>query len=570
MYTTRLRFTWLGILILILINCTIGSCNKTIKNNNLCLYRVQVNGLYGFIDSMGNTVIAPQYKYASSFTDDGFALVIVSMKKLRTNLAKIQYGVINKDGDLVEDTTHFFIDIIHDSLIYQFNNRELNFNVQIEEKLEPKESLLYIQDTTHLMSKIGIGRGLDVGKYGYKKIGQDIIAIKEIGYIEDYWGFHSGHIIAASHPRNPVYLIYDKEGNQKEILDCCFQGFWGNRITQLYGGGFYKGKAWLQSHSHIDGYITGKQRMYEWILLDTSMQVSEHLITADENWGLMYCGMGLTLRMHKSKEYFELLNEEGTCLDSIRDCTVGSEKLVGVLKENVGGWQLYDSCLHVISQMKFENIGLCREGIIPIMLHNKWGCIDTTLKQIIPCIYSELGNFHNGLAYFKKLTDTSITRGYINQEGKTIWSIVTPITKKPLCLPPEWHGFVVQTWMEKVYPQTFMYLNWLLAGYRNKQSSIEYVFKLDSLKQVSDYFILNAFETYYRWHGHHINKELPRMEKWSIEPFYGYFINQTITDPQELSLLLKAYCYFKIIKDNYYKEEEQQDKVSMRNRKGHR
>ena len=142
MYTTRLRFTWLGILILILINCTIGSCNKTIKNNNLCLYRVQVNGLYGFIDSMGNTVIAPQYKYASSFTDDGFALVIVSMKKLRTNLAKIQYGVINKDGDLVEDTTHFFIDIIHDSLIYQFNNRELNFNIQIEEKLEPKESLL--------------------------------------------------------------------------------------------------------------------------------------------------------------------------------------------------------------------------------------------------------------------------------------------------------------------------------------------------------------------------------------------------------------------------------------------
>lgn len=564
MYTTRLRFTWLGILILILINCTIGSCNETIKNNNLCLYRVQVNGLYGFIDSMGNTVIAPQYKYASSFTDDGFALVIVSMKKLRTNLAKIQYGVINKDGDLVEDTTHFFIDIIHDSLIYQFNNRELNFNVQIEEKLEPKESLLYIQDTTHLMSKIGIGMGLDVGKYGYKKIGQDIIAIKETGYIEDYWGFHSGHIIAARYPKNP-FIIYDREGNQKEILDCYFHGLWGNRITQLYGGGFYKGKAWLQSHSHIDGYITGKQRMFEWILLDTSMLVSEHLITADENWGLMYCGMGLTLRMHRNKEYLELLNEEGTCLDSIRDCTVGSEKLVGVLKENVGGWQLYDSCLHVISQMKFEKIGPCREGMIPIMIQNKWGCIDTTLKQIIPCIYSELGNFHNGLAYFKNLTDTSITRGYINQEGKTIWSVVTPIIKKPLCLPPEWHGFAAQTWMEKVYPHTFVYLNWLLAGYKDKINSIEYVHKLDSLKLLAELPISYEFEKIIVPHS--LSRE---MEKWSTRPHYVYSIDQTITDSQELSLLLKAYCYFKIIKDNYYKEEEQQDKVSMRNRKGHR
>lgn len=39
------------------------------KNENR-LYRIQENGLYGFIDSIGNVVIEPQYKYVSPFTKD--------------------------------------------------------------------------------------------------------------------------------------------------------------------------------------------------------------------------------------------------------------------------------------------------------------------------------------------------------------------------------------------------------------------------------------------------------------------------------------------------------------------
>lgn len=43
----------------LLVALTLLSCN----NNDFCLYRIQVNGLFGFIDSIGDVKIDPQYKY---------------------------------------------------------------------------------------------------------------------------------------------------------------------------------------------------------------------------------------------------------------------------------------------------------------------------------------------------------------------------------------------------------------------------------------------------------------------------------------------------------------------------
>ena len=58
------------------------------------LFRIQENGLYGFIDSVGNVMLDPQYKYISDFSDEGYAFVVDSIENMET----IHFHYIDKTG----------------------------------------------------------------------------------------------------------------------------------------------------------------------------------------------------------------------------------------------------------------------------------------------------------------------------------------------------------------------------------------------------------------------------------------------------------------------------------------
>ena len=80
----------------------ISSCTS----NHSTLLRIQVNGLYGFIDTTGNEVINPQYKYVSNFTTGGYATVISKIKATKDSGLIVTYGYVNKFNELVIDTTN--------------------------------------------------------------------------------------------------------------------------------------------------------------------------------------------------------------------------------------------------------------------------------------------------------------------------------------------------------------------------------------------------------------------------------------------------------------------------------
>ena len=62
------------------------------------LYRIQKDGLYGFINKSGKTIIEPQYDYVGYFTEEGVALIIVD-----ACVTSIEHpGSIN--GHIVTDT----------------------------------------------------------------------------------------------------------------------------------------------------------------------------------------------------------------------------------------------------------------------------------------------------------------------------------------------------------------------------------------------------------------------------------------------------------------------------------
>ena len=76
---------------LLAISCMM-SCTPTFNGT---LYRIQKDGLYGFIDSVGNVVIEPQYKYVSPFSD-GIALVVHDVKKDADGFV-VDYPTNNKE-----------------------------------------------------------------------------------------------------------------------------------------------------------------------------------------------------------------------------------------------------------------------------------------------------------------------------------------------------------------------------------------------------------------------------------------------------------------------------------------
>ena len=161
-------------LIIIVICIAAISCS----NYNGNLYRIHDKNLYGFIDSIGNVVIKPQFKYVSRF-QDGVALVISDMcevfqtytlmaKKIidgklivdtsdikLSGGIKVQYGYINTRGKIIIDTVQIITldkknscipySLIEDAFS-EFVNDSLEFNTSIVNELLPFNKLFLYQD----------------------------------------------------------------------------------------------------------------------------------------------------------------------------------------------------------------------------------------------------------------------------------------------------------------------------------------------------------------------------------------------------------------------------------------
>ena len=92
--------------LLLLISIFLVSC---VEYDNT-LFRIQQNGLYGFINNKGEIVIEPQYKYVGGFSKEGLACVINQLKiEINNESYKkdsciiVNYSYINKKNQRVKD-----------------------------------------------------------------------------------------------------------------------------------------------------------------------------------------------------------------------------------------------------------------------------------------------------------------------------------------------------------------------------------------------------------------------------------------------------------------------------------
>ena len=66
---------------------------------------------------------------------------------------------------------------------------------------------------------------------------------------------------------------------------------------------------------------------------------------------------------------------------------------------------------------KYETADDFSEGLAPVRSNGKWGYIDTTGREVIPCIYDHAEKFKNGLAAVGNGKGSAQQWGYIDKTG---------------------------------------------------------------------------------------------------------------------------------------------------------
>lgn len=380
------------------------SCTPTFNGT---LYRIQENGLYGFIDSVGNVIIEPQYKYVSPFSD-GLALVVHDVSwslvfgKATNN---IEYYYINKKNELVMDTVkveginfNFFLGEdgyvgsyeLMDFWHYKFKDNSLGFCDQIFDGLSSNDGLIVFQDEKTKL-------------WGYKD-GHGRIKISPI---YQYAGQFNEERAAAC-DSNGVSCIIDVEGNCRfmhtsvEDEMVIFPYLYKNGLIWAYGNnGFYLiDKEGNVITSYPKTFVVHPFSDNGYALVETSILGFYFSSYINTNGDFMtdFDGNGELSSMER--------------FDKVTEYSEGyASRLV------YGEWVFMDENFKFLS-VSYDSTGMFHEGYVKVKNKTAWGYVDKNFNQVIPFRYYECGDFHHGLAYFYNRG----VEGYINKSGEVVWS----------------------------------------------------------------------------------------------------------------------------------------------------
>lgn len=418
------------VLILISLAIAMASC----KDDEEPFYRVQINGLYGFVDEKGEIKIEPQYKYVSNFSEDGYALVISTIKPsfwidndgfkhLYEKGNEVHYGIIDRNNQLVIDTTLVIYEHLSNSIFSQFNQNKLSFNDVILSEYEPSDGLFKVNDGYKSIKSGRLFKAFKFDKNGKRLFRRnsngnlDILDLKGT-VIGSYMYGSDGYIENSDHKTNPLYynrsLFSEKPFNN---------GFMWVRasINRIHFLSNRKFNYYLDDRDAvIDAPISA------WFLIDTDGICHEKLI-CEGKYGLLYEGDDLSILVNCQDSICELMSlaEMTGIRFKLNDghYLPLSEGYFGLLKSWNGqyGWAFVSSDLSHRSPAVYEDIKPFMTGFAAVKKDGKWGYVDHGFQMRIPFQYDDCGSFNNGRAYFCKCYNGHKQEGYIDMQGKVVW-----------------------------------------------------------------------------------------------------------------------------------------------------
>lgn len=353
--------------------------------NDIDLFRIEKDGLYGFIDNNGKVVIKPQFDLALNFSE---------------NLAYARkdsvYGFIDKNGSFIIEHTlpkkYSFSKLLRTPVIEEkgiFGNYPKREDIRFSNGL-----CLFLDNTTN--------------KYGYiNKYGDYKIAPK----FESAFPFSEGLAVIQIDGK---FGFINTEGNI--VIDCIYDhanSFCCNRaickfqktvIRKLDGREipFYRMNVVVIDKT--GAIINAPQGMAG--LNDFSQNIS---VKFDIN-KLLQTGKGKTFLdkdLNLMTEYY------------FEDAKDFSENWAAI-KVN-GKWGFLKIDFQTIIEPTFDDVQNFHDSLAPVKADGKWGFINEAGDLIIENKYDTVSVFSNNLAYVVYDDNGFKIEGFIDKFGKIIW-----------------------------------------------------------------------------------------------------------------------------------------------------
>lgn len=454
--------------LLILFTIFLASCVSNASKKQT-LFRIQNNGLYGFINKQGEVIIEPQYKYVSPFSKDDVALVINELKLNSDSSIFVNYGFIDKQNQRINEGNTMKIEKtvvsfweyknIYD-LVEKYNCGSLDFRSRVLPQLEFRDGLYLYQDLK-LPEKIRIGDekvelpSIKIGGdlFGYKDINNNVIIDAQYDVGRE---FHNGVAVIRMSTyealANNYYLdtIYLRGLNVWGAINTS-----GERVVDFEY--FYiqdyldDGTTWAMTLS-MDKDNPIEQIRKEWVSINKNGEIIAGPLQYNIAWiynndtspiiafdlgflGVFYSFIdknGIFLTDFDNDGALNLpLSEEGGMSEMFKDVTRFSDGIAGIfgVYMNNPGWYFVDKDFSVLSSA-YDSIHSFSENLAAVQelrrFQGKWGFVkkdssSNAVIQTIPFIFSECGDFYNGLAYFSNHGNAFDVEGYINHEGVVVW-----------------------------------------------------------------------------------------------------------------------------------------------------
>jgi len=359
--------------------------------------------LYGFINTKGEEIIEPKFKFVSNF-QEGLAQV---------EIIQNNFLFINKTGENIFSIKCDEASSLENGyVIFKKNNKYGVINKKGEEIIKCNydkiKSFMNGVFAVNLDGKCGIinEKGEEIIECEFQEV-KDLNKGKFCGKYENKWGLYDldGSCYIENNFSELKYIgsflaNYAAMTNGKwEIIDC-----WGNiKSTNNY----------ISINNFYSDFSLSSIQKKKSVFLDIEGEIAIDLARMNLNKSFSFHnGFGEEVSLAKiSKiknniEVFGFLNLKGQeVIECQYDRISGfSEGLARVGLNYKFGF--IDGIGNIKIDFKYKNLGHFRSGLVKFESINNneklFGFLDTNGDQQIAPKYSELGDFHEGLAFYKK------------------------------------------------------------------------------------------------------------------------------------------------------------------------
>ena len=445
----RLFFFTLAILIT-------ASCAER-KRFDGYLYPIHENGLYGYIDSVGNRIIEPAFLWVSTF-HNGLAMAVVDTIYLEVpdsmafevgemdtiiNVYRMyaKYGYIDRSGEFVIEPK-FTSYVNMPNIGFVVKDMDNCSNALYRHSFRNKRAMFY--DTT-------------TWKNGYIDTKGDIVIKPKYYYSEP---FSQGKAVVRDNVGERLYLKEWCVTASK--LRCAYIDTIGNAITDFkfeklstFNGrcGIGSYKEVFKTSSDDNGSFT--EHNY---IIDKEGNLGKDLGFWDEFYGFSRDGISVTRQVMRLQVYdgmqesYSFIDEKGNYLKPLKglsdyqldslgrcddimqvlpedadivDATYFSNGFAGISPDGEH-WFVIDKHLLIHGYGKesiFDGFRAFDNGLAAVKRNGKWGFINRKIKEQIPCKYDSCGSVY---PYLEEVFEYNIQgdikkKAYINRKDSLVW-----------------------------------------------------------------------------------------------------------------------------------------------------